>query len=246
MSTKTWGRTALIGTAFALTVALSACASGPSASPASGTDADPVVGGDLTFAIANDPISLNPSGTGAGNDTWYVTRQLVDSLLYQNPDTNELEPWLAKSWESNADATVFTFVLRDDVTFSDGTPLTAGDVKATFDDIIAAGPKSQAVSSFVGYKATTVIDEHTVEVSFNTPNAAFPNSTSSVPLGIVGAATLAVPYDDRATGDAVVGTGPFVLGSYTKDVETVLERRDGYDWSPVSRDLDGEDRKSVV
>jgi peptide/nickel transport system substrate-binding protein len=241
MISTSWGRTALLGTAFALTVALSACsASGPASDPTAGTDADPVVGGDLTFAIGNDPLSLNPSGTGAGNDTWYVTRQLVDSLLHQNPDTNELEPWLAKSWEANADATVFTFVLREDVTFSDGTPFTAADVKATFDDIIAAGPKSQAVSSFVGYQATTVLDEHTVEVSFSSPNAAFPNSTSSVPLGIVGAATLAVPYDDRATGDAVVGTGPFVLGSYTKDVETVLERREGYAWSPASRELDGE------
>jgi peptide/nickel transport system substrate-binding protein len=241
MTNKNWGRTALLGTAFALTVALSACSASSTASdPAAGTDADPVVGGDLTFAIANDPISLNPSGTGAGNDTLYVTRQLVDSLLYQNPDTNELEPWLATAWESNADATEFTFTLRDDVTFSDGTPFTAADVKATFDDIIAAGAKSQAVSSFVGYKESTVIDDHTLTVSFTTPNAAFPNSTSSVALGIVGTATLAVPFDERANGTAVVGTGPFVLGSYTKDVETVLERRDGYAWSPDSRELTGE------
>jgi peptide/nickel transport system substrate-binding protein len=233
------GRTALLGTAFALTVALSACAGG-SAGPATGTDAEPVAGGDLTFAIANDPISLNPSGTGSGNDTWYVTRQLVDSLLYQNPDTNELEPWLAESWEANADATVFTFTLRDDVTFSDGTPFTAADVKSTFDDIVAAGPKSASLSAFVGYRDSTVIDEHTVQVTFTAPNAAFPNSTSSVGLGIVGAATLAVPYDDRADGAAVVGTGPFVLNSYAKDVETVLDRRDGYAWSPASRELTGE------
>ncbi|MCU1446214.1 ABC transporter substrate-binding protein [Cryobacterium sp.] len=241
MSSFHWGRTALLGTAFALTVALSACAGGSAGTgTTAGTDAEPAVGGDLTFALANDPISLNPSGTGSGNDTWYVTRQLVDSLLYQNPDTNELEPWLAKSWEANADATVFTFELRDDVTFSDGTPFTAADVKGTFDDIIAAGPKSQAVSSFVGYQETTVLDDYTVQVTFSTPNSAFPNSTSSVPLGIVGAATLAVPYDDRANGADVVGTGPFVLNTYTKDVETVLDRRDGYAWSPASRDLDGE------
>lgn len=240
MTRTPWGRTALVGTAFALTIALSACSASTPAGTATGADAEPVVGGDLTFAIANDPISLNPSGTGSGNDTWYVTRQLVDSLLYQNPETNELEPWLAESWEANADATVFTFTLRDDVTFSDGTPFTAADVKGTFDDIIAAGPKSQAVSSFVGYQETTVIDDHTVQVTFSTPNAAFPNSTSSVPLGIVGAATLAVPYDDRASGADVVGTGPFVLNTYTKDVETVLDRRDGYAWSPASRDLAGE------
>lgn len=233
MSTRNPGRIALLGTAFAVTVALSACsATGSSATAPSA--ATPDAGGDLTFAIANDPISLNPSGTGSGNDTLYVTRQLVDSLLYQNPNSNELEPWLAQSWTANADATAFTFVLRDDVTFSDGTPLTAENVKATFDDIIAAGPKSQAVSAFVGYKQSVALDAHTIEVDFTTPNAAFPNSTASVALGIVGASTIATPYDSRATGESVVGTGPFVLKSYTKNVATELTKRAGYDWSPKS------------
>jgi peptide/nickel transport system substrate-binding protein len=241
MNTRPWGRTALIGTAVFVSIALSACsANGQSATTPSPTAATPVAGGDLTFSIANDPISLNPSGTGSGNDTLYVTRQLVDSLLYQNPKTNELEPWLATSWTANADATVFTFVLRDDVTFSDGTPLTAATVKATFDDIIAAGPKSQAVSSFVGYKQTVAVDAHTVEVDFSTPNAAFPNSTASVALGIVGASTIATPYDDRATGTAVVGTGPFVLTSYTKNVATKLAKRTGYAWSPEALGATGE------
>ncbi|MGB4779369.1 ABC transporter substrate-binding protein [Microbacterium sp.] len=226
-----------VAAAFAVTAALtlSACAGGgsPAASP---TDADssPVQGGDLTFAVANDPISLNPSGTGSGNDTLYVTRQLVDSLLYQNPDTGDLEPWLATSYEVNDDATVFTFDLRDDVTFSDGTPFTAENVKATFDDIVAAGALSQAVSLFVGYESTDVIDDHTVEVHFSTPNAAFPNSTSSVALGIVGDATVAVPFDQRADGSALVGTGPFTLESYKKDTETVLSAREDYAWAPAS------------
>lgn len=219
---------------------LSACAG---AAPAGTSDPDtaatPVDGGDLTFAIANDPISLNPSGIGSGNDTWYVTRQLVDSLLYQNPDTGELEPWLATSYTANDDATAFTFELRDDVTFSDGTPFTAANVKATFDDIIAAGALSQSVSSFVGYQETKVIDDDTVEVDFSTPNAAFPNSTAAVGLGIVGDATLAVPFADRADGKAVVGTGPFTLDTYTKDVETVLAARDDYAWAPEALGNDG-------
>ncbi|MCT9820781.1 ABC transporter substrate-binding protein [Microbacterium sp. W1N] len=219
---------------------LTACASG--AAPAGTTaadDATPVAGGDLTFAIANDPISLNPSGTGSGNDTLYVTRQLVDSLLYQNPDSGALDPWLATSYTANDDATSFTFELRTDVTFSDGTPLTAANVKATFDDIVAAGALSQAVSSFVGYQGTEVVDEHTARVDFASPNAAFPNSTAAVALGIVGDATLAVPYDQRADGAAVVGTGPFTLEAYTKDVETVLTARDDYAWAPGALGNDG-------
>lgn len=220
--------------AIAVTAALTltACASGASPAGEATPDATPVDGGDLTFAIANDPISLNPSGTGSGNDTWYVTRQLVDSLLYQNPDTGELDPWLATSYTANDDATVFTFELRDDVTFSDGTPFTAANVKATFDDIVAAGALSQSVSSFVGYDQTVAVDDHTVEVRFKTPNAAFPNSTAAVGLGIVGDATIAVPFADRADGKAVVGTGPFTLDTYTKDVETVLTARDDYAWAP--------------
>ncbi len=232
MKTTRSGIVAAIAVTAAL--ALSACAGGasPAASSSEDGDASPVEGGDLTFAVANDPISLNPSGTGSGNDTLYVTRQLVDSLLYQNPETGALEPWLATSYTANSDATEFTFELRDDVTFSDGTPFTADSVKATFDDIVAAGALSQAVSAFVGYASTDVVDADTVEVRFSTPNAAFPNSAASVALGIVGASTLEVPYADRADGSALVGTGPFTLDSYTKDTATVLTARDDYAWAP--------------
>ncbi|CAH0150598.1 Nickel-binding periplasmic protein [Microbacterium oxydans] len=219
---------------------LASCASSaPQGSTPTDTDASPVDGGDLVLAIANDPISLNPSGIGSGNDTLYVTRQLVDSLLYQNPETSELEPWLAESYTANADATVFTFELRDDVTFSDGTPFTAESVKATFDDIIAAGALSQSVSSFIGYDQTVVVDDDTVEVRFSSPNAAFPNATAAVGLGIVSASTLAVPFEKRADGESVIGTGPFTLDTYTKDVSTVLAQRDDYAWAPASRDNDG-------
>lgn len=233
-------RTTLSAAAILTTaLVLASCASATTQTTSADAASGPVDGGDLVFAIANDPISLNPSGTGSGNDTWYVTRQLVDSLLYQDPETSELEPWLATSYTANADATVFTFELRDDVTFSDGTPLTADSVKATFDDIVAAGALSPSVAAFVGYQETVAVDDDTVEVHFAKPNAAFPNATAAVGLGIVGAATLAVPYADRADGASLVGTGPFTLESYTKDVSTVLDRRDDYAWSPAVRGNDG-------
>lgn len=240
-------RRTTLAAALAVTAALvlSACAS-TAAAPDDAASATPVQGGELVFAVANDPISLNPSGTGSGNDTLYVTRQLVDSLLYQNPGTGALDPWLATSYTSNADATEFTFALRDDVTFSDGTPFTAANVKATFDDIVAAGALSQAVSSFVGYAGTDVVDAHTARVRFSTPNAAFPNSTASVALGIVGDATLAVAYDQRADGKAVVGTGPFTLTTYTKDTATVLTARDDYAWGPAALGNDGRARLDTV
>jgi len=220
-------------------LALTACSNQPD-SPAGGASASssdaPVDGGDLTFAIGNDPINVNPSGIGSGNDTLYVTRQVVDSLLWQDPADGTLKPWLATAWTPNADSTQFTFTLRDGVTFSDGTPFTAASVKATFDDIVAAGAKSSGAPSFIGYTGATVVDDHTLTVAFSSPNAAFPQATSTVALGIVASSTLGVPFDERSTGVGVVGTGPFTIDHYTKDVETVLKAREDYAWGPDGSD----------
>lgn len=212
---------------------LTGCAGG-GAQSATAPTGEPVSGGELTIALETDPINLNPSANGAGNSTWYVTRQLVDSLVYMNPDTTELEPWLAESWEVNANATEFTFHLRSDVTFSDGSPLTANDVKATFDDIVAAGASSYASPFLTGYQSTNVVDEHTAQVVFSSSNSAFLPMTASVGLGIVAPSTLAVPFEQRSDGTAVVGTGPFTLESYTNNVSTKLAKRADYAWAPAA------------
>ena len=70
------------------------------------------------------------------------------------------------------------------------------------------------IAFFAGYEASTVVDTHTVTVTFSQPNAPFPQAVATSGMGIVGPATLAVPFEDRATGN-LVGTGPFVLESYT-------------------------------
>lgn len=198
------------------------------------------IGGTLTFALSTDPLSVQPRGGGAGNDQLYIARQLFDSLLEQDPATGELIPWLAESWDVSDDATEFTFHLRDDVTFSDGTPLTAQIVKDNFDDVIDSGAKATwVISFFAGYESSTVVDDHTVTVTFSEPNAAFPQAVATSGLGIVGPATLAVPFEERATAN-LVGTGPFVLDSYTSGSEIVLTRREGYAWAPADRSNAGD------
>lgn len=233
------------GTAAALTMA--GCSSGGTASTSSSSSSSkPVDGGSLTYAIANDPITLNPTGTGAGNDTLAITRQFVDSLLWQDPSDGSLTPWLATKYSANADATAFTFDLRSGVTFSDGTAFDATAVKDTFDDIASAGASSTAAAYFSGYEGTKVVDDDTVEVDFGAPNAAFPNATSSVALGIVAPKTTETPFEDRADGKAVIGTGPFTLQSYTKNTSTILTKRKDYDWGPAARGGSGAAHLSKV
>lgn len=233
MRTSTLRRlTAGIATAAAAGLLLSACA-GASAPRSTSSAGAPVDGGALTFALGNDPITLNPTATGSGNDTLYVERQLFDSLTEQDPKTGKIVPWLATKWQANADATQFTFTLRKGVTFSDGTPLTADVVKANFDDIVANATKAlNAITALPNYAGTTVVDDSTFTVAFSKPNGAFPQAASSVALGLLSPKSLAIPFDDRATGAGLSGTGPFVLKSYTKNTSVVLTKRDGYAWAP--------------
>jgi peptide/nickel transport system substrate-binding protein len=240
-SPRDW-RTAAIALATASALLLSACAN-QDTGPAVNTNATttPVSGGTLVFDIANDPINLNPRATGSGNDTLYVTRQVVDSLTSQDPATGEVTPWLADSFTANDDATVFTFVLREGITFSDGTPLDATVVKANIDDIIANGAlATSAITAFPNYVGTEVVDDSTLTVSFSKPNGAFPQALTAPGLGITALSTLAIPFEDRATGEGVIGTGPFVFDSYTKDTSVVLSRRSGYAWAPPFAENDGE------
>jgi len=225
---------AALATAAAAALVLSACAGGGSASTgAASASAKPADGGDLTFALANDPITLNPTALGSGNDTLYIERQLFDSLTEQDPKTGKIIPGLATKWQANADATQFTFTLRKGVTFSDGTPLTASVVKANFDDIVANATKAvNAVTALPGYAGTTVVDDSTVTVAFAKPNGAFPQAASSVALGLLSPKSLAIPFDDRATGKGLSGTGPFTLESYTKNTSVVLKKRADYAWAP--------------
>jgi peptide/nickel transport system substrate-binding protein len=243
--------TAGASTTVAATSAAAATTAGASTAPAgsapaastpaaSAPAADLERGGTLTFGLSTDPISIQPRGGGAGNDQLNVARQLFDSLLEQDPSTGKLIPWLAESYDVSPDAKTFTFHLRDDVTFSDGTPLTAQVVKDNFDDIVASGAKATwVISYFAGYANSTVVDDHTVSVTFTTPSAAFPQAVATSGMGIVAESTLAVPFEDRATAN-LVGTGPFTLQSYTKDSEVVLLKRDGYKWAPGDRSNTGD------
>src|SRR5690606_5472751 len=157
------------------------------------------------------------------------------SLLSQDPETGELGPWLAESWTVSDDATAFTFTLREGVTFSDGTPLTSHVVLDTFDDVLVQGAQANyAAEHLAGYLGGEAQDDRTFTVRFDTPSIPFLQALTEPILGPLAPATLAQPWDQRVLG--VVGTGPFVLESWTKDTSVVLTRREGYAWGPPFAD----------
>jgi peptide/nickel transport system substrate-binding protein len=217
---------AVLGTVVVL--GLAACGSGgTSAEPA--TDAGPPQpGGTLAFAVSSDQGCLDPQQV-TSNDSIYSLRQVVDSLTDQNPDTGEIVPWLASGWQINADATTYTFDLRPGVTFSDGTPLDAAAVKANFDKVPELGARGSLPKGYLAnYRGTTVENPTRFTVAFSAPNVQFLQGSSTHSLGILSPATVAKTDDERCA--AVIGSGPFVVQSYTLNQSTVLTKRAGYDW----------------
>ncbi|WP_208378857.1 ABC transporter substrate-binding protein [Cumulibacter soli] len=166
-------------------------------------------------------------------------RQIVDSLTDQDPESGDIVPWLAQSWEINDDATEFTFHLVSDATFSDGEPVDAEAVKANFDAIGDLGARGTLAQGYLtGYTGATVVDPQTVTISFDEPNAQFLQATSTHSLGLLSPASVQLGEDERCAG--VVGSGPFVIEDYTPDQSIVLTKRDGYDWGSSLFAHDGE------
>jgi peptide/nickel transport system substrate-binding protein len=226
---------ALAAAATATALLAAACSGSDDDGGSDSNSGDPVSGGALTFAVSANPACLDPHQLSEGVSL-NVGRQVVDSLTDQNPDTGEIVPWIAESWEVNADSTQFTFTLRDDVTFSDGTKLTASVVKANFDDVVSLGAKSLLGSTYLaGYTGSEATDDTTLVVNFGQPSAQFLQASATITLGIMSESSLAASAADRCAGK-YVGSGPFTLDSFTANQSIQLSKREGYAWnSPLAK-----------
>lgn len=188
----------------------------------------PRTGGTLNFGIATDTAIIDPSITGS-SITALITRNVVDSLVGQAED-NRFTPWLAERWEVNSDNTRYTFHLRQGVTFSDGTPLDAAAVKYNFDRILDPKTTSSYAKSLLGpIDSIAAPDERTVVFAYGQPFAPLLQGLSLPYLGIQSPAYL---RKAKSTTNTVVGSGPFVLDSFTKGSGSRLSKRADYNWAP--------------
>lgn len=194
---------------------------------------EPVEGGTLIYL--DKQVHTNLYSPLAGTYTnGGILNQITDRLTYQNPQTLEIEPWLATSWSFNDDKTVYEFKLRQGVTFSDGTPLDAAIVAKNF-DAYGLGNKDlhQPVSEVVNnYDHSEVVDPLTVRFYFKRPSPGFLQATSTINSGIVSPKTLALSFDAMGNATKIIGTGPFYVESETLGKEIILKVRKDYNWAP--------------
>ncbi|MDR1633856.1 MAG: ABC transporter substrate-binding protein [Bifidobacteriaceae bacterium] len=205
----------------------------------------PVTGGTFKFGVFMSHSTPDPQAGGGYTDA-IIGNNVTDKLTWQDPDSGEITPWLAESWEFNEDITEYTFKLRQDVTFSDGTPFNAEVVKANFDQYVLGDPAldidPNGAPYFPGYLGTEVVDEFTVKVSFDRPSAGFlqgSSFTANYQPGFLALATLAKSAEERTDPKNVIGTGPFVYEEWIENVRTVVVKRPDYNWAPPALERQG-------
>ncbi|MFL7864767.1 nickel ABC transporter substrate-binding protein [Vibrio cincinnatiensis] len=186
----------------------------------------------LTFANYRDIRDLNPHLYGGE----IFAQNLIFEGLIHLGENGVLEPWLATSWTTSEEGKVYTFTLRDDVTFSDGTPFDAHVVKANFDSLLDNANRHTWLESIrlmvevenSGKQSVRVLDSHTVEVEFAQSYYPF-----LVELGVTRPFRFLSPkcFKEGTTKNGTlcyVGTGSYVLTDNVIDQRAIFERNDHY------------------
>ena len=174
---------------------------------------DPVT---VRAAITDDEDTINPYTYISGFPGWNLLMMQYDSVMQIDSDGIP-QPWLASSVSSNADLTEWVVELRDGVTWHDGMPLTANDVKFSYDYFIewATGRFSRDLR---GTESVTV-DGNTITIALGSPNPAF----DLVALADIPIIPEHIWKDIETPGDISfeistnVGSGPFKMVDYTPD-----------------------------
>ncbi|CPR19606.1 TIGR04028 family ABC transporter substrate-binding protein [Brenneria goodwinii] len=198
-------------------------------------DNAPKTGGTLIYLEQQAHTNLYPPA-GGFYPNGGILNQITDKLTWQNPDTLQIEPWIAESWTINDDNTEYTFKIRPGVTFSNGTPLDANAVAKNF-DTYGLGNKTlnHPVSEVINnYLKSEVIDPLTVKFYFEKPSPGFLQGTSAIGSGLVSLSTLEHNFNQLGNARNIIGSGPFVVESDRPGREVKLTARKDYNWAPPS------------
>lgn len=193
--------------------------------------------GVLVVGQIAEPKSLDPAAVTAVND-FRILMNVYDGLVRYKDGTLEVEPALAESWTISDDGTVYTFNLREGVTFHDGTPFNAEAVKYNFDRMLDenhpqhdTGPFPLAFF-FSAVEEVEVVDDLTVKFQLNAPYAPF-LSNLAYPTGLIVSPT-AVQENGADYGRSPVGTGPFKFAEWESNAKVVVVRNDDY-WEDTAK-----------
>ena len=209
--------------AAAACLALAACTGG-----SAGTDdaSAPTDGGTLVYATGDaEPTCLDPH-VGGNYPQALLSTQYLEPLVGRDADGTIL-PWLATAWTVSDDGLTWDFTLAQDVSFTDGTPFDAEAVKVNVEHL-----QDPDTGSSTGYLAVQkvasveAVDATHARFHLTEPDSALLESMSQQWTAIQSPAGIARGQDENCA--APVGTGPFVVESWTPQQQVELVRNEDY------------------
>lgn len=203
-----------------LAISLAACGS------ASGGSAAAADTSKLVIGQTQEPRSLD-SAYNYEAASFPVVNQINEGLLTYGKDL-KLEPGLAKSWKQ-VNGTTYTYEIRDNVKFSDGTPLTADDVVYTLDRNRNPETAANTQWMFANVDSVTKTGDWEVTVKLKKPDSSWQYVPATSAGQIVSKAFVEKQGKKYGKPDGgVLGTGPYKLSKWVSGSEIILERNDDY------------------
>ena len=202
---------------------------GGGSTPSSSTTASALptqAGGNLVFARAFEPVTFDPLATEGDNGSIWDMAQIYDQLVEYVPGSLDVKPGLAESWSVSSDGLTYTFKLRS-AKFSDGSPVTAADVKYSIDRF--GSPETNAAfAGFIAaqYASSSTPDDTTLIIKLKKPDNGF-LAALATPIASI--------YPEKAQkaagskfGESPVGSGPFKLAKWVRGKYVKLSRNTHY------------------
>jgi peptide/nickel transport system substrate-binding protein len=190
-------------------------------------------GGTFIFARAADSLYLDPVHTAQNADIW-MSLNLYDTLIQPTDDGTGIQPGLAESWTVSADGKTVTLKIRPGLKFADGSPIALSDIKWSLDR--ASKPESGGDFQFLlgAIQSIDIAGDNTVVLHLAHADPSILQALATFNAGIMSEKlVMAAPGKDleeksKNFADHPIGSGPFVLTSWSRNNEMVLGRNPYY------------------
>ncbi len=199
--------------------------------------------GELAIAWNAPPPDFNPLTAVSRSQLWFFN-SVMSSLVKPSPADQSFTPDLAESWEISEDGSAYTFKLRENAAWHDGTPVTANDVAFTFtlaldpDTLSKLSGKLSLIKGAAAYTAKeatevpgiVVVDDYTITFEQEFPNGLFIYEAilPILPQHILGEIAPADLATNEFFNQAPVGSGPFKFVEYRPDQFIEVEANPDY------------------
>jgi peptide/nickel transport system substrate-binding protein len=192
---------------------------------------EPPAKNSIVYGLTLQPSGFDPH-INASSELGIVLRSVYDTLVYRDPKEKKFVPGLALQTTISQDGKEYTFKLRQDVKFHDGTPFNAQAVARTLDRITSKDTKSQKAIFLLGtYDRYELLDQFTIKLVLKEPYAPLLDALSQVYLGIASPTALQT-WESAVYQFHQVGTGPFRFVEYIPGDRLVVRRNPDYTWGP--------------